>query len=232
MAGRADSPPELKPFNYDTDPHLWAYARGGMWRPAREPLSGDSMTDGRAGPGMSILHAALSAAPDRFIISIGRGQSGQNSGYCRSFRKAGLLYDFVMAPALELRGKVTFGAIFAMFGTSETDDMIDAGQFGDCMRGLVADMRTDLGLPELPFIVGDWEAGATDNESPNSRIAMIIIPQLRMLPMQVDRLGLVPTDGLPVIANDHHYDLTGYKLWGERAIDILRKNHWAPWLAR
>jgi hypothetical protein len=231
MAGRADSPPELKPFNYDTDPHLWAYGRGGMWRPAREPLSGDSMTDGRAGPGMSILHAALSAAPDRFIISIGRGQSGQSSGYCRSFRKGGLLYDFVMAPALELRGKVTFGAIFAMFGTSETDDMIDAGQFGACMRGLVADMRTDLGLPELPFIVGDWEAGATDNESPNSRIAMIIIPQLRGLPMQVDRLGLVPTDGLPVIANDHHYDLTGYKLWGERAIDILRKNHWAPWLA-
>jgi hypothetical protein len=35
---------------------------------------------------------------------------------------------------------------------------------------------------------------------------------------------------LPVIAADHHYDLTGYKLWGERAIDILQKNHWAPWL--
>ena len=34
----------------------------------------------------------------------------------RNFRKGALLYDFVMAPALELKGKVTFGAIFTMLG--------------------------------------------------------------------------------------------------------------------
>jgi hypothetical protein len=228
MAGRADGPAELKPFNYDTDPHLWAYAKGGVWRLAREPLSGDLLTNGRAGPGMSILHAALATAPDRYFVSIGHGHSGQYGGYCRNFRKGGLLYDQVMAPALELRGKVTFGAIFAMFGTSEADDSLNNASFGTCMRAVVADMRGDLGLPELPFILGDWEAGASDDVSITSPTAVVVLPQLRALPMQVTRLALVPTEGLPVIAEDHHYDLTGYKLWGERAIAILLDHKWWP----
>jgi hypothetical protein len=230
MAGRTDVPAELRPLSYDTDPHLWAYARGGTWRPAKEPLSGDLITMGRAGPGMSILHAALALAPDDYLVSIGRGQSGSYGGYCRNFRKGGLLYDYVMAPALELRGRVTFGAIFAMFGTSEADDMANAGHFGECMQAVVADMRADLGLPDLPFILGDWEAGATDYVSPTSPVAMVVIPQLRALPTQVTRLALVPTEMLPVVPDDHHYDLTGYKLWGERAVGLLRSNHWAPWL--
>ena len=53
MAGRATGPPDLKPYFYDTDPHLWAYAKGGAWRPAKEPLSGDVATGDAAGPGIA-----------------------------------------------------------------------------------------------------------------------------------------------------------------------------------
>src|SRR3954469_1833738 len=82
MAGRATGPAALKPFFYDTDPHLWAYARGAMWRPAKEPTAGDMGTGNAAGPGMAILRTALAAAPDRFFVSIGHGQSGLEEGDC------------------------------------------------------------------------------------------------------------------------------------------------------
>src|SRR6185436_18562141 len=111
-----------------------------------------------AGPGMSILRTALAAAaPGTYVVSIGRGQSGLNAGYCRSFRRGGLLYDFVMGPAKELKGKVTFGAIWTMLGLSEVNDAANNSRFGECMAGVASDMRADLGEPDLPFLMGDWE---------------------------------------------------------------------------
>jgi hypothetical protein len=229
MAGRSVNPTSERPFFYDTHPRLWAYAAGDAWRPAREPLSGDSMTRDRAGPGMAILRSALNVLPEAaHVISIGRGQSGQTRGYCRSYRRGGLLYDFVMKPAMELRGRVTFAAVWVMFGISEVNDMANAATFGDCARGVVSDMREDLGEPELPFVFGDWEDGAKGDVGPDSEIGQIIVPQLRALPRQVPRLVLIDTVGLPT-EEDHHYNLIGQKLWAQRGIDGLIKASLAPW---
>jgi hypothetical protein len=230
MAGRATSPPELESYNYSSDPHLWTY-RGGVWSPAVEPLSPDQNTGGRAGPGMSILRSALAMAPDHYMVSIGHGQSGAIGGRCPTFRKGGLFYDDAMSRAIELKGSVTFGAIFTMFGISE--DYVDADHFGDCMEGLANEMRGDLGEPELPFMVGDWETGAeTENGTQSAPAAQIIIPQLRALPTRIARSAVIPTEGLPLIPADHHYDFVGHKLWAERGLDILRAKGWAPWAAQ
>jgi hypothetical protein len=241
MAGRVTTPESLRPFNFETHPRLWAYAKGGVWRQAKEPLSADSMTDdcggvgcaglpNGAGPGMSILRAALAAAPDKYFVSIGRGQSGLTAGYCGSFRKGRLLYDYVMGPAMELKGKVTFGGIWTMFGQSEINDASNNSRFGDCMVGVANDMRTDLGDPNLPFVVGDWEAEAQGDLPPDSSTGRIIIPQLRALPMRITRSVLIPTDGLPMNPlDDQHYDLTGYKMWAERGFSLLKMKGWMAW---
>ena len=242
MAGRVTTPVALRPFNFETHPRLWSYAKGGAWKPAREPLAADSMTatcggvgcaglPAGAGPGMSILRTALTAATsDSYIVSIGRGQSGTTGGYCRSFRKGALLYSAVMDPALELKGKVTFAAVWTMLGLSELDDRPNNGRFGDCLAAVASEMRADLGEPDLPFLFGDWEAEAEGSFSPASNTAKIVIPQLRQLPMRVLRSVVIPTDGLPINPLDgHHYDLTGHKLWAERGHALLRMNGLAPW---
>jgi hypothetical protein len=98
------------------------------------------------------------------------------------------------------------------------------------MEGLANEMRGDLGEPDLPFIVGDWETGAeTENGSQSAPAAQIIIPQLRALPTRITRSAVIPTDMLPLIPGDHHYDFVGHKLWAERGLDILRAKGWAPW---
>jgi hypothetical protein len=240
MAGRTTTPEALRPLSFETHPQLWAYAKGGVWRPAKEPLSADSMTGScggvgcaglpfGAGPGMSILRAALAASPDSYVVSIGRGQSGTTGGYCRSFRKGGLLYDFVMGPAMELRGRVTFAAIWTMLGLSEVNDRANAARFGECMAGVASDMRADLGEPDLPFLAGDWEE-ADGDVSRDSSTGRVIIPQLEALPMRITRAALIPSTGLPINPLDgHHYDLTGHKMWAERGVALLKTNGWAPW---
>jgi len=230
MAGRSDTPEYLRPFNYETHPQLWAYSAGGHWRQAKEPLSPDSMTGKWAGPGMSILRTALALAPDRTMVSIGHGHSGLNGGVCRNYRKGRPLYDTVMVAARELKGRVTFGAIFAMFGLSEVNDLANAPHFGDCIAGLAQEMRAELGEPELPFILGDWEVGARAGVGPDSEAGRIIIPQVKQLPARIAFMGVVPTEGLSINpADEHHLDMAGNKQWAERAFGILKSNGWIRW---
>jgi hypothetical protein len=231
MAGRTTTPVELRPFNYETHPQLWAVNPWGTWRPAREPLSGDFLTQGRAGPGMSILRTALDMAPDATIVSIGHGHDGSRGGRCSSFRRGGLLYDIVMAPARQLTGKVTFGAILSMLVLMEA--FIDKSQLHTshlCYEGLAADMREDLGDPDIPFLMSDWEMGATGIFRPTSPDAVVAREQLRVAQRNIPRSAIIPTDGLPM-SDNHHFNLAGYKMWAERAFAIIRLNGWAPWAA-
>jgi hypothetical protein len=238
MAGRAVDPPELHDFNYVSVPRMWSYAKGGVWKPAVEPLSPDNVTMGHAGPGMSILHAAQTIAPsDVYVVSIGHGQSGDTGGFCRNFRKGGLFYSIVMDAALELKGKVTFGGIWGMFGTSEFADMAHSSTFGQCLTGVVTDMRTDLGMPNLPVLLGDWEAGAMGKFLPTTVFAQSIIAQIHSTAAAVQPAAVIPTDGLaiqnpdPAAGTDgvHHYNFAGHKGWGERGITLLKMSGWAPW---
>ena len=229
MAGRTSTPPELRTLNFETHPRLWAYAKSGAWRPAKEPLSGDYLTKGGAGPGMSILRTALALAPQLTFVSIGRGHDGSIGGHCRNFRKGALLYDHVMVPAMELKGKVTFGGIFTMLGVNEfRRDAANLPRFHECLDGIASDMRTDLGDPNIPFLMGDWEAGATGAFDPSHDYAVTTRAQMRIAAMTIPRSALIPSDMLPM-SDDHHYDLTGYKLWAERGFALLQAGGLLPW---
>lgn len=231
MAGRADMPSALRPFHFETHPRLWAYTMAGVFQPAKEPLSGDDFTRGRAGPGMSILRAALAMAraPDSVMVSIGHGHDGSRAGFCRSYRKGGLLYEIVMAPARRLKDKVTFGGIFTMLALTEVfPDKPNLPRFHECMEGLAAEMRADLGDPDIPFMMSDWEMGATEKFAPTFPDAMAAREQLRIAQRNIARSAIIPTDMLPM-SDNHHFDLAGYKIWGERAVGLIKQGGWAPW---
>jgi hypothetical protein len=231
MAGRAQGPEALKPHFYDVHPQLWIYGAGAAIRPAQEPTAPDNQEGQAAGPGMALLHAVLTAAPaGAQVLSIGHGHSGSFAGYCSNFRKGGLFYDIVMKPAVELKGKVTFAGIFAMFGQSEHNASVGQQKgLSDCLAGVAADMRADLSEPELPFMLGEYEAGLTKpGIEPTSAFGTAIIAQIKAVPDKTTRAALIPTDGV-AMQDDHHYNMAGHKLWAERAIQILLDRGWAPW---
>jgi hypothetical protein len=232
MAGRTTGPASMRPLNFDTHPMLWAYAKGGMFRPAKEPLSGDYLTRTGGGPGMSILHTALGMAPQKYIVSIGRGHDGSIGGHCRNFRRGALLWDYVMGPAMELKGKVTWGGIWVMLGVNEfRRDPSNIPRFNECLSGIASDMRTDLGDPNIPFILGDWEAGARGDFDPTKDYAITTRAQMRLAIMNTPRAVLIPTEGLPMY-DDHHYDFVGYKMWAERGFNLLKMGNLVPWASQ
>ena len=232
MAGRTNVPAELRPHYFETHPQLWSYGKGGAWKVAKEPMSGDYLTArDDAGPGMAILRAGLAAAPDAHHISIGHGHDGSIGGWCRNYRRGALLYDYIMGPAIELKGKVTFGAMFVMLGVNEfRRDNNNLPRFNECLEGIASDMRGDLGDPNIPFLLGDWEAGATGAFDPRQPYAATTKMEMREALMNIPRSGLIASEGLPM-ADDHHYDLVGYKMWVERGFQIMSEKQLIPWAA-
>jgi Carbohydrate esterase, sialic acid-specific acetylesterase len=233
MSGRAQGPAELVPYFYNTDPHLWKYTKGGVWTPAKEWLNPDGAPDKNfpqgAGPGMALLRQALSLAPDAYIISIGNGQSLNNGGGCFNFRKGGLYFPQVMERAGELKGKATFAGVFAMFGyDGRTNPRAQNGGYLECLKGLAADYRAELGEPNLPFAFGDYERGAKDGFSPTCCGAPQVIAQLAKVPEAIPHAILVSSEGVPMQDN-HHYNMAGHKLWSERAFARLAELDLLPW---
>jgi hypothetical protein len=229
MCGRATGPANLKPFFYDTDPHLWMYGKGHSWKPAKEPTGCFEAGATRAGPGMAILRTALAHAPDGYFVSIGYGHSGAENGYCPNFRRGGLFYNVFMDVAKELKGKVTFGGIYTMFGITEYH-LGNAGlaTLGDCLAGIGKDVREDLDEPNIPLMVGDWNQGGQGIYAPTGVYGKIAVPQIHMVPDKIMRAAVIPTDGLPM-EDDRHLNMAGHKMWAERGFKLMSDMGWTGW---
>src|SRR4029078_1457184 len=130
---------------------------------------------------------------------------------CSSFRKGNLLYDVFMAPARELRGKVTFAGLFTMLGQSEHNaPPADQAVFAQCLAGLAQEVRADLGEPDLPFLVGDYEMGISRADiAPGSAFGNHIIAEIQKVPGLVSRSAIIPTTGCEM-EDDHHFDMAGH----------------------
>jgi hypothetical protein len=238
MAGRAKDPADQIPYFYNTDPHLWKYQVGGIWTPAKEWLCPDGGTPGitpsnqGAGPGMALLRKVLAVAPESYVVSIGQGKAVEFSGNCFSFRKGGIFYETMLGPARELKGKVTFGGLFVMLSfDARTDPRALNGGFLACLNNMAADYRTDLGEPNLPFIMGDYERGATGDLSPTCCGAPQVIAQLSHLEATISNSFLIPTDGIPMQDN-HHFNMTGHRLWVDRAFAGMAAKGLLPWATK
>ena len=238
MAGRSVGPEDLRPYFYEPHPQLWSYTwqdsiRGSgplRFRPAVEPLAADPFTLGAAGPGMALLRSTLALAPESHVVSIGRGHSGRDIGGCSTFKRGGILHDLVMLPAQRLKGRATFVGVFTMFGATEFEAGRSPVGLADCMSRVAADVRAALDEPDLPFMVGDYEAAALGEFLPSNPGPMQVIEQLRRVVAEVPRSALIPTEEIPM-QDDHHFNLLGHKIWGERALTILKDSGWAPWAA-
>jgi hypothetical protein len=242
MAGRGVDPPTTRPYFFGaTDPHAWMYHSGAGFQPAVEPkTAGDSgnMLNGMVsgGPGTALVKEAVALAPDKYFISVG---FGQGMAYCSQFLPGAIYYNKVMAGALEIKDKVTWAAIMVYLGITERHGtQADIDNFPQCVNMLVTQIRKDLGQPNLPFIINDYEMGATGPLAPvpTDTFFVAIHPKILMVPMVVSNSILIPTDN-PIIqiqpdnstTDWHHFSLDGHKEYVRRMLAAMQAKGWFPW---
>jgi hypothetical protein len=230
MAGRTSSPSGSRPYHFtEMNLRAWIY-RAGSWSPALEPNTAgdaDAKRANQGGPGTSLLKQAVDLAPTRYFVSMGYGIG---SAYCSQFLPGALYYDQFMAAPKALKGKITFGAIVVMLGITERHGTAaDISGYAQCINKLTTAIRNDLGEPNLPLLITEYEAGATGAElSPTGTFAQQIIPVIKTIPSVVSNSALVPTDSI-AMQDDHHFNLDGHKTWSGRVLSIMKTKGWFPW---
>jgi hypothetical protein len=228
MLGEAYEPAELEPYFFTSAPRLWIFRADGSFVPAVEPTATTRRRD-TAGPGMALLRAAQAKAPaDYHFISVGLGVG---SATTQDYTKGGLYYSDVVDRALQLKDRATFGAAVVMLGITDRHmPMALQAGFADRVVKIIADLRADLGMPQLPVLHTDYEMEATGTLAPTTDVGLLFRPLILSLPKRITRCAIIPTTGLGM-EDDHHFNLAGQKLWSERAIQILVDKQWAPWPA-
>jgi hypothetical protein len=226
MAGRASRPNASRPFHFqETHPRAWLYHPGSPPELALEPnTAGDTPN---AGPGTALVkEAAMLAAPDDYFISLGFGVP---SAYCSQFLPSGLYYDQLIAGPLAIKDRVTFGGIFIYLGITERHGTeADRTGFADCINELTTAIRNDVGVPDLPLLINDYEVEGTGEFAVGGEVATAIMPQIAKIPSTVENSALVSAEGLGMQDN-HHFNLDGHRVWVQRALAIMQEKGWFPW---
>ncbi len=225
MAGRATKPQASRPFHFtETNPHAYMYHVGSMPALAIEPkTAGDTAA---AGPGTALVKEAAMMAPNYYFISLGYGKP---SAYCSQFIPGGLYYDQLIASAKSIKGRVTFGGIFIYLGITERHGSdADRTGFANCVNKLVTAIRTDVGEPNLPAVMNDYEVEGSGEFVVGGAVATAIRPQIAMCSTLVKTFALVSAQGIGM-EDDHHFNLDGHRTWVQRALMTFKQNGWAFW---
>jgi len=237
MRGMASNPASLRPFFYNTQDGLWSYQGNNVFVLAKEPTAPEG-TLTFAGPGTALLKtaaAAVSSSSGYQFISIGKGVGADTTeDYLKTIGGApGALYqEFITNKAVQLKGKVTFGAVFVMLGITERHlPTADQPGYPARVQQIIGDIRADLGEPNLPVLYCDYEMNATGDLAPTGAVGVVILPLTRMLPGLISNLVLVPTDNIPRAdyEDDHHFNMTGHQLWAQSEIGLMQTKGWFPW---
>ena len=230
-----------------THPHCWNYPiKTSTWVLAKEPkgsrATGLSGT-GSAGPGMPFLKGMAAAYPDHYFgvisnASLSSTCRGINTGNNTSpldasdnrYWDSTYLYNQIVNAAKSVQKDVTLGGIICMLGTVDATrtSLAVCQNFSNDVSELVRDMRRDLALPNLPFIMGEYEAGATGDFSPKLPMPAAVDAEIKLIPSKLPFSGTVSSVGVTML-DDHHYSGDkGQPEFAKRIIALIQAKSFFP----
>lgn len=224
MAGQAKSPPGSRAYHMsETHPHAFMYHAGSAPTLAIEPKTAGGPG---AGPGTALVKEAATASPDYYFVSLGYGKP---SAYCSQFLPGALYYNDLIAAPKAIKGRVTFGGIFIYLGITERHgSAADLNGFPDCINKLVTAIRNDIGEPNLPAMMNDYEVDGSGEFIVTGAVATAIMPQIAKVPSVVSNFALVSADNIPM-EDDHHFNFDGQRMWVQRALQTMKDKGWRFW---
>jgi acyl-CoA thioesterase-1 len=204
MAGRAPVPDE----DAGVIERCFLLNRAGKWEPAKNPLNiystirkGAGMQ--KMGPGYGFAKAMLAAEPN---VTIGLVVNAKGGSSIEQWAKGTKFYDEAVRrtkQAVEAGGELAG----VLWHQGESNAKNPEGYL-DKLKALVANLRDDLGEPDLPFVVGQVKDVPAINA------------QLAALPRAVDGTGCANSDGLKTM-DRWHFDTASIKLLGQRYADAI-----------
>lgn len=212
MAGRDRS----KLAGQVDNPRVLAFSQEGKWSVARDPLhQKDGRIEPGAGPGISFANAMAKAQPG---VTIGLIPCAVGGTPLKRWVKGGDLYQRAIerAKAAEKDG-VIMGVLWHQ-GESDSGKEELAVSYEKRLSGMIADLRGDLGKPELPVVVGEIGGFLDLKKNP---YAETVRAALKRIPAEVPRTGFASSEGLGDKGDKLHFSADAAKTLGERYAEVM-----------
>ncbi len=212
------------------DPRVWAYNDTlGFWN-ARDPVETSYYSPS---PFMPFLKKMAALYPDYYFCGIKVTQAGMSmsSQFLRTMPK----YTEIMQTVAAIKDSVTIGGIIAMFGWVEGSSDSLSQRFDVDVNTMLTSFRQDLGIPNLPMIMGRYEMNSdTTIYASFYAYRNRIIAKLELLQSEDSlqhRIMLTPFLPIPktMYFDSHHYNADGYSIWSTTAAEILQSSNWNAW---
>ncbi|NKI27480.1 sialate O-acetylesterase [Arenibacter sp. 6A1] len=192
------------------------------WQPAAHPLHNRLSSD-RFGLGLPFAKAYLKKYPDVTIKLIPVAWGG---AAIDDLNKGSETYNDAIKKALFAQSEGQIKGVLWHQGESDTVDEELADSYETKLHQLIADLRTDLNNPKLPFIVGNlaefYGTGKDHNAAERVKKIDQVKKALRDLPSKVKNTGFAESSDCKSI-DQHmvHFDRESYILLGKRYVQEI-----------
>lgn len=218
MAGRGD----VADSDRVVHPKLLSLDQQGEWTVAVDPLHFDKPKAVGVGPGRTFGLRYAAEHPEATVGLIpcaagGSSISAWKPGGYHDQTDSHPYDDTIRRAKVALRSGVLKGVLWHQ-GESDSNATA-AGAYADKLRELVERLRTDLGSPGVPFIVGQL---GQFSERPWSTHRQTVDSAHRSLSRVCDNVAFVSSDGLVHKGDQIHFDAASVRTFGERYYDALK----------
>jgi len=210
MAGRG----KVVPATNKPHPRVLKLDEKGSWVPATDPLHFDKPTIAGVGPGSAFGPAMADANTE---VTIGLIPAAFGGTPLSRWVKDKDLYERAVKWAKENKKHgVIKGAIWHQ-GEAECKNPELYNSYQKRLSGMIVDLRTDLGEPELPFVMGELGEFL---ERPG---VSTVNSALHGIAKEVPVTAVASSKGLPAKSDQVHFDAKAEREFGKRYAEQMQK---------
>jgi hypothetical protein len=200
--------------------------RGKGWIPAAHPIHLGGKKNG-FGLGLPFAKEYTKRHPG---VTVGLVPCASGGKRIDLLKKGSNLYRAAMGKSKLAREMGTIKAVLWHQGESDTVNDERTASYEEKLHQLITDVRADLGIEDLPFIVGNLGElyGVGENPNPDpGKVARVkkIKEILRSLPSKLEHTGFVDSHGLEYCDRPKctHFDKASYIILGHRYCEVYEK---------
>jgi hypothetical protein len=198
----------------DTTPHprVLMFTTNAQWQPAVGPVTHDRPKMLGVGPGLAFGKAMVEKNPDATIALVPCSLGGTPLS---RWQKGGDLYsNAVFRAKCAMRNGMLKGVLWHQ-GESDSSPG-KAETYGERLDQMIRDLRTDVGVTNLPFVAGQLGEFLYTRGSNNVAEVRLVNDTLAKLPDRVPQTGYTFSAGLSHKGDQLHFDTASQREMGRR----------------
>lgn len=205
-------------------PHVVMLNKAMEWVSAIDPVHFDKPDIAGVGLARSFAKVLVTTDPGK---SIGLVPAAFGGTSLDEWKAGGKLYEEAVRRAKFAMRSGKLRGILWHQGEADAGKQELASSYRQRFSTMITQLRSDLGEPNVPVVVGQLGEFLSEGATPRSPFASVVDEQLAIIPLTVPRAAFVSSNGLTSNPDHLHFDSRSQREFGRRyALAFLSLERW------